>query len=316
MVVVGGLTRLTHSGLSMVEWNITGSLPPSNDDDWQTLFYKYKSSPEFKLVNSYFTIEDFKKIFWFEYIHRFIGRILGVLFIIPFLYFLLKNKIPDGFLKKLLFLLFIGAMQGLIGWYMVKSGLIKNPNVSHYRLAFHLITAFTTFGFTLWFALDLIYPKKINENFKKLNNLLLIFFGILVLQIIYGAFVAGLKAGYVYTTYPKMGTEWLPAIILSQKPVWLNFLELHAGVQFVHRTIAILLLLLSIYIYIKSKKHNMTQKSKNWFLLLPGIVFLQVLLGIFTLIYSVPIVVAVIHQTVAFALFSLVLINLHKLQKQ
>ena len=166
MVVVGGLTRLTHSGLSMVEWNITGSLPPSNDEQWLLLFNKYKSSPEYKLVNSYFTISDFKKIFWFEYIHRFIGRILGVLFIIPFIYFLIKNKIPEGFLKKLLFILFLGAFQGLIGWYMVKSGLVNNPNVSHYRLAFHLITAFTTFGFTLWFALDLIFLNKINENFK------------------------------------------------------------------------------------------------------------------------------------------------------
>ena len=316
MVVVGGLTRLTHSGLSMVEWNITGSLPPSNDEQWLLLFNKYKSSPEYKLVNSYFTISDFKKIFWFEYIHRFIGRILGVLFIIPFIYFLIKNKIPEGFLKKLLFILFLGAFQGLIGWYMVKSGLVNNPNVSHYRLAFHLITAFTTFGFTLWFALDLIFLNKINENFKKLKKLLLIFFGLLVIQIAYGAFVAGLKAGYVYTTYPKMGNEWLPAIITSKKPVWLNFFELHAGVQFVHRTIAILLLLFSIYIYVLSNKYNITNKSKNWFFLMPAMVFIQILLGVFTLIYSVPIVIAVIHQTMAFALFSVVLINLHKLQKQ
>lgn len=315
MVVVGGLTRLTHSGLSMVEWKITGSFPPTSETEWNILFEKYKNTPEYKLVNSYFTLDDFKSIFWFEYIHRLIGRLIGVVFIIPFIFFLIKKKIPKGYLKKLIFLLVLGALQGLIGWYMVKSGLVKNPAVSHYRLAFHLITAFITFGFTFWFALDLIYINKNKIKHKTLKQYLIVFLGILVLQIIYGAFVAGLKAGYIYTTYPKMGNEWIASIITSQKPVWLNFFEMHAGVQFVHRYIALFLLIFSFVIFYKSKKSQISENLKKSLNLIHITVVIQFLLGIFTLIYSVPVLIAILHQTVAFILFSVTLLNLHKIQK-
>lgn len=315
MVVVGGLTRLTHSGLSMVEWNITGSFPPTSDAEWNNLFDKYRNSPEYKLVNSYFTIDDFKNIFWFEYVHRLIGRLIGFVFIVPFLYFIIKKKIPMGYLKKLIFLLFLGGLQGLIGWYMVKSGLVKNPAVSHYRLAFHLITAFITFGFTLWFALDLIFQSKNTSKTEGLKRYLIAFFAILILQIVYGAFVAGLKAGYVYTTYPKMGLEWIPSIITSQKPVWLNFFEMHAGVQFVHRYIALLLLILSVVIFYKTKKTEISVKLKKSLNIIPIAVILQFLLGIFTLIYAVPVSIAILHQTMAFILFSVTLYNLHNIEK-
>lgn len=314
MVVVGGLTRLTHSGLSMVEWSVTGSFPPTNQNDWQALFDKYKNSPEYKLINFDFTIDDFKEIFWFEYIHRLIGRILGIVFVLPFAYFLMKKKIPDGFAKKLVFLLLIGGLQGLIGWYMVKSGLVKNPQVSHYRLAFHLITAFITFGFTFWFALDLIYPNKQSKINKNLLKLIMVFMGFLVLQIVYGAFVAGLKAGYIYTTYPKMGNEWIPSLITEQKPIWLNFFEMHAGVQFLHRIIAIILLIISVIIYYKSNKYNISKKQKRNISLIPSLLFLQFILGIFTLIFSVPLFLAITHQTLAFVIFSVVLFNLHSLK--
>ena len=267
MVFIGGLTRLTHSGLSIVEWSPTGSLPPMNESDWQIQFEKYQTSPEYKLVNSSFTLEDFKGIFWLEYIHRFLGRIIGMVFIIPFLYFLLAKKFPKGFLKKVVVIFFIGSLQGLLGWYMVKSGLVKNPNVSHYRLAAHLITAFTAFGFTFWYALDLIYPEPEKQSDKNWKLLAGILFPVVILQIIYGAFVAGLKAGYLYPTFPKMGDEWIPETITSVSPVWRIFLEAPEGVQFIHRCIAYIVFVLVVVMYYKSRGTGVTALQKKTLLL-------------------------------------------------
>ena len=314
MVFIGGLTRLTHSGLSMVEWTPTGSLPPMNDADWQVQFDKYKTSPEFKLVNNSFTLEDFKGIFWLEYIHRFLGRIIGVVFFLPFLYFWLAKKFPQGFLKKMVILLGIGSLQGLLGWFMVKSGLVNNPNVSHYRLAAHLITAFTAFGFTFWYALDLLYPKPEATRDAKWKRIAYILLPAVVVQIIYGAFVAGLKAGYMYPTWPKMGPEWIPDSVINVRPIWQIFLESPQGVLFMHRGVAYLVFGLVVYLYYRSRSTPVTRVQKNITMSLLIIVCCQFLLGVLTVLYMMPLSIALIHQTGALILFSAILFLIHRVQ--
>jgi cytochrome c oxidase assembly protein subunit 15 len=318
MVVLGGITRLTHSGLSMVEWNmIVGSMPPMSNADWQVPFEKYKQSPEYLIVNNQFSLDEFKSIYWWEFIHRMLGRIIGVVFLIPFFYFLLKKKFDKPLFKKMLVLLALGALQGVLGWYMVKSGLQKDPHVSHYRLAAHLISAFTVFGFTFWYALDLLYPKNLEESpmNKKVTRLTKITFGVIVLQIIYGAFVAGLKAGLFYNTFPKMGTSFFPETIFSFEPFWKNFFENPAGVQFIHRYIAYFVVIIVIFLWETARKMELTRLQRRASNFMIGVVCAQFLLGIITLLYAVPICVGVIHQTGAFVLFASCLFFMHSLKK-
>ncbi len=318
MVVIGGITRLTHSGLSMVEWNmIVGSMPPMSDADWQVPFEKYKQSPEYQIINNQFSLKEFKSIYWWEFIHRMLGRSIGVIFLIPFFYFLLKKKFDKLLIKKMLVLLALGALQGVLGWYMVYSGLQKEPHVSHYRLAAHLISAFTVFGFTFWYALDLLYPKSLEENEinKKIKRLAKITFGIIVLQIIYGAFVAGLKAGLFYNTFPKMGISFFPETLFSFEPFWKNFFENPSGVQFIHRYLAYFAVIIVIFLWETSRKMKLTLLQRRASNFMAGVVCAQFLLGIIALLYAVPICLGVIHQTGAFVLFASILFFMHSLKK-
>ena len=318
MVVIGGITRLTHSGLSMVEWNmIIGSMPPTSEADWQIPFEKYKQSPEYQIINNQFSLDEFKSIYWWEFIHRMLGRIIGVVFLVPFFYFLLKKKFDKPFLKKMLILLALGALQGVLGWFMVKSGLQKSPHVSHYRLAAHLISAFTVFGFTFWYALDLLYPKILEETeiHKKVNRLAKITFGLIVLQIIYGAFVAGLKAGLLYNTFPRMGTSFLPDTLLSFEPFWKNFSENPSGVQFIHRYLAYFVVIIVVFLWETVRKLELTPLQRKTSNIMLSIVFIQFLLGIITLLYAVPVTLGVLHQTGAFVLFAATLFFMHSLRK-
>ncbi len=204
MVVVGGITRLTHSGLSISNYKlISGTIPPMNDIEWNTAFDLYKQYPEYQKLNNNFSLEEFKDIYFWEWIHRVIGRFIGLVFFIPFLYFLIKKRLSKSTIKKAVILLILGGFQGFLGWYMVKSGLVDRPDVSHYRLAAHLTTAFITFAYTFWVALDLIFPNK-KEVDKKLRNFIRIGLVVLILQIIYGAFVAGLDAGWIHNHLPLM----------------------------------------------------------------------------------------------------------------
>lgn len=318
MVVIGGITRLTHSGLSMVEWNmIIGSMPPTSEAEWMVPFEKYKQSPEYQLVNNQFTLEEFKSIYWWEYIHRLLGRTIGLVFLIPFLYFYFKKRFDKPLLKKMLVLLALGAFQGFLGWFMVKSGLQKEPQVSHYRLAAHLISAFTVFGFTFWYALDLLYPRAIEESsvLKKVKRLATIAFGITVLQIIYGAFVAGLKAGLFYNTFPRMGTSYFPETILSQESFIGNFLENPAGVQFVHRCLAFLVVIVIAFLWDKSRKLSLTDLQRKASNFVIAVVAIQFLLGVITILFAVPIIMGILHQTGAFVLFASLLFFMHSLRK-
>lgn len=319
MVVIGGITRLTHSGLSMVEWNmIVGSLPPMSDADWQVPFEKYKQSPEYQLINNQFTLQEFKSIYWWEYVHRLLGRTIGMVFLIPFFYFLIKKKFDKPLLNKMLVLLALGALQGFLGWFMVKSGLQKQPHVSHYRLAAHLISAFTVFGFTFWYALDLFYPKasQQTDSTKKIIKLTNITFGFIVLQIIYGAFVAGLRAGLFYNTFPKMGEVYFPDTITSFEPFWKNLLENPSGVQFIHRYVAYIVFIMVVYVWMYSSNDTITPLQRKAANTMLTIVVIQFLLGVFTVLYAVPVSLGVIHQTGAFALFTSTLFFMHSLRKE
>ena len=318
MVVIGGITRLTHSGLSMVEWNpIIGSLPPMSDAAWQVPFEKYKQTPEYQIINNQFSLEEFKSIYWWEYIHRFLGRTIGVVFLIPFFYFLYTKKFDKPLLRKMYVLLILGALQGVMGWYMVYSGLQKEPHVSHYRLAAHLISAFTVFGFTFWYALDLLYPQAIEEDklTRKVKRLSISMLVIVVIQIIYGAFTAGLKAGAFYNTFPKMGKVFIPETVFSFEPFWKNLVENPAGVQFIHRCMAYLVVIIVLFTWETARKMALTvhQRKANNFML--GVVCAQFLLGIITILYAVPVTMGVLHQTGAFFLFASSLFFMHSLRK-
>ena len=267
MVIVGGITRLTHSGLSISNYKlISGIVPPMNDVEWVEAFELYKQYPEYQKLNNYFDIEDFKDIYFWEWIHRVIGRFIGIVFLVPFVYFLIRKQLTKTTTKKSLILLALGSLQGFLGWYMVKSGLVDRPDVSHYRLAMHLTTAFLTFAYTFWVALDLIFPDKKTIS-KKLRNFIRVGLVILIIQIIYGAFVAGLDAGWIHNNWPLMndGKFIHEVVYTEQNPTYLNFVEGKSGVQFVHRTLAYVVVVFIIAIWYKTK-NTMGDKYQNHYL--------------------------------------------------
>jgi len=318
MIVVGCITRLTHSGLSITEWGVMGTLPPFSEEKWQDVFSKYQQSPEFKEVNFNMTIQQFKSIFWWEWTHRFIGRtILSGVFIIGFLYFFLRKKLDVKLKKRFVFLFVLGGLQGVIGAWMVASGLNKVPAVSHYRLALHLMSAFTVFAFTFWFALDLMHEKdeKPTNETTRLKPWIIGLFVVLIIQIIYGAFTAGFvemgaenkplfRPGQIFNTWPKMGESWVAEQVTMKGTLFQNIFENAAGIQFMHRTIAFLVVAMVVIVWIKSNRLTLNKFQYNGITMLIYGITIQFLLGIFTLIYQVPIVLGVLHQTGAFFLFA------------
>jgi cytochrome c oxidase assembly protein subunit 15 len=319
MVVVGGITRLTNSGLSMTDWHlVTDTFPPLTEAKWQEAYEQYKQFPEYQKINinNDFTISDYKFIYFWEWFHRLIGRVIGMVFIIPFIYFLIKKKLDSATIKKCVILLGLGGLQGFFGWFMVRSGLIDNPDVSHFRLALHLTTAFITFAYTFWVALDLIYPNK-NTVIIQLRNLARIALFFLLLQIIYGGFVAGLNAGLVHNHWPLMsdGQFIHESVFIEQKTLFLNLTEGKSGVQFVHRTLAYLVVGLIVFLYFKSRKFTLDSKQNNGIRLLLVLVFVQFALGVFTLLYGVPLWLGLTHQISAFFLLSAMTYTLHRLSK-
>lgn len=317
MVIVGGITRLTHSGLSMSNYKlISGTIPPMNEVEWQEAFDLYKQYPEYQKLNTHFDLQDFKDIYFWEWLHRVIGRFIGLVFIIPFLYFLIRKQLSKPTIKKCIILLFMGGFQGFLGWYMVKSGLVDNPDVSHYRLAAHLTTAFLTFAFTFWVALDLIFPQK-KEIEKKLRNFIRIGLVVLILQIIYGAFVAGLDAGFMHNHWPLMSEGKLmhETVYTEQQPLYKNFIEGRSGVQFVHRTLAYVVVIFIIAIWLKVRKLILTRPQLIGINLLLVTLAIQFILGIFTIIYAVPVWLGVAHQVGAFLLLSAMTFTLHRFSK-
>ncbi len=320
MVSVGGITRLTGSGLSITGWKlIRGTIPPLNEAQWQEEFENYKQIPQYKEQNYYFTLEDFKSIYWWEFIHRFIGRVIGIVFIIPFLWFWKHGKISKELMPKLLLLFFLGALQGFLGWYMVKSGLTQNVRVSHIRLAIHLSNAFITFGLAYWLMLEVSRKPKNTATILLPTHYRMawIVTGIVFLQIIYGAFVAGTKAGHIYNTFPKMGTEWIASsVTYAFEQNGLSALVNDISVvQFVHRTIAWLIVLTILgwwYFFNFKTPMPKTNSQRAGIRFLAMMVILQFLLGIFTILYSVPVWLGVVHQAGAFFLFAGSLFLIHR----
>lgn len=317
MVVVGGITRLTHSGLSISNYKlISGVIPPINDIEWQQAFDLYKQYPEYQKLNNHFNLQDFKDIYFWEWLHRLIGRLIGLVFFIPFLYFLITKQLSKPTIKKTIVLLGLGAFQGFMGWYMVKSGLVDNPDVSHYRLAAHLMTAFITFAYTFWVALDLMFPtkKEINVDFR---NLIRWGLAVLLIQIMYGAFVAGLDAGFIHNHWPMMseGKFMHPTVYTEQHPFYKNFIEGKSGVQFVHRMVAYVVVIFVVAIWIQSRKLQLTttqSKGINALLIMVGV---QFLLGVFAILLQVPVWLGVAHQVGAFFLLSTMVFTLHRSSK-
>jgi len=319
MVVVGGITRLTNSGLSMTDWHlVTDTFPPLTEAKWQETFEKYKQFPEYQKINIHndFTLSDYKFIYFWEWFHRFIGRVIGLVFIIPFVYFLIKKKIDKATLGKCYILLGMGALQGFFGWFMVKSGLVDNPDVSHFRLSLHLTFAFLTFAYTLWVALDLIYPER-NEALLSLRKWARIALVFLLIQIVYGGFVAGLNAGLIHNHWPLMSDgQFLHDSVLLEKDSWLlRLTEGKSGVQFVHRTLAYVVVALMALLYFKAQKFTLSAQQKIGLNTLVLVVLLQFTLGVLTLLYGVPLWLGLIHQVVAFFLLATMTFTLHRLSK-
>ncbi|MEC7263166.1 MAG: COX15/CtaA family protein [Bacteroidota bacterium] len=317
MVLVGGITRLTHSGLSISDYKlIQGTLPPMNEQEWKEAFELYQQYPEYQKLNSHFSLEDFKDIYFWEWLHRFIGRFIGIVFIIPFLFFLVTKRLDRATTKKAIILLIMGGFQGFLGWYMVKSGLVDRPDVSHFRLAAHLTTAFLTFAYSLWVALDLIYPDKKEVN-TKIRNLIRFVLVVLLLQIIWGAFVAGLDAGFIHNHWPLMSEGKLihETVYIEQQPVIKNFFEGKSGVQFVHRYLAYIVVAFILAIWFKTRKVERTSLQEKGLKILLAMVFVQFILGVLTLIYAVPLWLGIAHQIGAFILLATMTFTLHRFTK-
>ena len=292
MIIVGGLTRLTDSGLSITQWQLfSGIIPPLNDLQWNQYFDLYKKIPEYKLQNFFMTLEEFKIIFWWEFIHRFLGRLIGIAFLIPLIFFSIKLGFHKT--KKLFFIFFLICLQGFIGWYMVSSGLIDKVDVSHYRLSLHLFLAFLILSLLFWEYLNLI---NLNLPNNKINFYLPIFLLLLIfLQIIFGAFVSGMDAGLIYNTWPLMGSSYYPDDNLFTDFFKLSTLNEPSLVQFIHRNLAYMITFfyLVIFVYIRLKKLNDFKKT---IYILGFLLLLQIFLGIFTLISGAQILLASMHQ--------------------
>lgn len=292
MIVIGAITRLTESGLSMVEWRpLIGALPPIGHEEWQHVFGLYKQSPEFQKKNFWMELDDFQRIFFWEWFHRLWGRLIGLVYGLPFFYFLFRGQIPTGYKTPLIILLLLGAFQGALGWYMVKSGLVDQPAVSHYRLASHLSVAMLILALLCWFAMRIRCVRRTPHAALYVHGWIAL--GFLVLAVFWGAYVAGLDAGLLYNEYPMMGDGFMPEEIWFYEPFWVNFFENAAAVQFVHRWVAVLAAL----VILSFVGHALYQKQHSiCFPILGILVMLQVGLGIVTLLTHVYLPVAVMHQ--------------------
>jgi len=305
IVVLGGLTRLTHSGLSMVEWKpVTGWLPPLNEAEWEETFAKYRQYPEYQEINKGMTLTEFKGIFWLEFIHRVWGRIIGVSFFLPFVFFLAKRWVSGPLARHLGVIFVLGGLQGGLGWFMVKSGLVDRPDVSQYRLAAHLCLALIIFAYIMWVALRLKFPvlHSVPVGLRRGANGLI---ALIFVTIFSGALVAGLDAGLVYNTFPLMDGDLIPEGLFDQTPLLANFFENIITVQFEHRVLAIVTLVLVLYFVFRLHQAQPALPVRNAATALGAMAVAQVILGITTLLLVVPVSIAAIHQAGAVVLLGL-----------
>jgi cytochrome c oxidase assembly protein subunit 15 len=305
MIVVGGVTRLTQSGLSMVDWRpIMGAIPPLTLTEWEQVFEAYKQYPEFQKINQDMGLEQFKSIFYWEFGHRLLGRVIGLVYFIPFVIFLVLGRIDKKWKPQLWIAFVLGGLQGLMGWYMVKSGLVDVPHVSHFRLAAHLLLAILVLAFLFWLILDLVGVKRTQVP-GRVQQVAVSILLLLALQLLLGAFTAGLDAGHGFNTYPLMHGQWLADAAAMMEPFWRNFIENGVMIQFMHRWLGALLLIGVLGLAFATARNGM---------LLPAIALVVVTatqfgLGVATLMLRVPVVLGSLHQAVA-CLMVLVLVYL------
>lgn len=307
MVVVGGITRLTESGLSMVRWEpISGIVPPLSDADWQAEFDAYKAYPEYQKINRGMSLDEFKNIYFWEYLHRVIGRLIGIVFALPLLWFAVRRAIPRGYGWRLIALLALGGLQGAIGWWMVASGLINRPDVSHYRLATHLCAALFILAGLFWTALDL---RRWPSPPARLPGIALPLLAVLVLQILWGAFTAGLDAGYAFNSWPKMGETWFPEGVPLVEPLWRNAVDTPAVVQFVHRSFAYAVVATGLGTAWIGWRRGARVAAAH----VAAFLLVQFLLGIATVVTGVSLWIAVAHQAGAALLLLAAVALAHRL---
>jgi cytochrome c oxidase assembly protein subunit 15 len=308
MIMLGGATRLTHAGLSIVEWKpLTGIIPPLNGEDWNREFNAYKQFPEYQQINKDMNLKAFQFIYLMEYMHRLLGRFIGLWFALPALFFWKTHRLSSPFKKRILIVLVLGVFQGFIGWYMIKSGLVKDPAVSHYRLTTHLALAVLLYAILLWTTFGLLKPPgdcSVKFSSGKIKVMGLLCCLSLALTILYGGLVAGLKAGLIYNTFPLMEKQFLPAEWNFYQPLWLNLLENPALVQWIHRWLGIISFCLITLTASKSFLTSQNRQIRLTVLMLTGFATVQVGLGIATLLLHVPILLGTLHQGNAIVVLS------------
>ena len=304
MIIVGGLTRLTESGLSMVDWRLfMGTIPPLSHGDWLKVFEDYKQYPEYQIKNINMTLSEFKYIFWWEYGHRVLGRLIGIIFIIPFIYFALKKYFSNEELYSYSFLLFLGGAQGIIGWWMVKSGLDVNPYVSHLRLAVHLIIAQIILSLIAYLFLKRLDIGIYKNNFSSHKTFFIFFNIIIFFTVIYGAFMAGLDAGKSFNTWPKMGDNYIPENLIFIEDRFFGFFDNSVFIHFFHRALAYLSFLTILYMCFKHFKGIENKYQKIHFLIVLFLVLIQLFIGVFVVLSNVQVSLGSIHQIIGTLLF-------------
>ncbi len=317
MVVLGGATRLTGSGLSMVEWDpLFGVLPPLDQQAWEDVFTKYQTSPEYREINVGMDLDGFKSIYWYEYSHRLLGRSIGTVFLLPFLYFFARRMLTPRLVPRLAIAFVLGGLQGLLGWYMVKSGLVDQPHVSQYRLTAHLGLALLIYAYLLWLLFDLLFPpsQRLDSSTAGTGKAAPYLLALVAITIVSGGFVAGLKAGLAYNTFPKMGDQWLPPAGWMLQPGWRNLFENIATVQFDHRLLATLTFVCIAIFWNYARTRVLSRSARTGVHLLLLTAVAQVSLGISTLLLHVPVALAVTHQGGALTLLSVTLFVHHRLR--
>ncbi|MGB0571491.1 MAG: COX15/CtaA family protein [Alphaproteobacteria bacterium] len=315
MIVIGGITRLTESGLSIVDWRpVTGFLPPLSDAAWERSFQLYRTSPQYLEINAGMTMAEFREIFWWEYIHRAWGRLIGLVFFFPFVWFLIRGRVRKSLVPRLIGLFLLGGAQGVLGWYMVRSGLVDIPEVSQYRLAAHLSLAFLIYAVLIWTGLSLIFPDPSSIADRvgiQVRRLALVALALVALTILSGAFVAGTDAGLIFNSFPLMEGAILPPNYFEHPAAPF---EDHGTVQFHHRVLALVSLAAVATLWWRSRWLALTPRARRVTNALMIMALLQVALGITTLVLVVPIHVAACHQAGAVLLFTMILWFTHELR--
>ena len=316
VVVIGGITRLTHSGLSIVEWRpVVGIVPPLNDAQWTEAFDRYRQFPEYQQLRQGMTLAEFKDIFFWEYLHRLGARAIGVVFLIPAVFFWRAGYLTRPLAVRALALFGVGAMQGAVGWLMVKSGLVDRPSVSHYRLAIHLVLAVAILGSSIWLARDLAirwpHPGTTSRIRATMGRGLGIVGALLAVQIIWGAFVAGMKAGVIFGTFPLMAGHLVPPGWMAREPPLVNLVQNPATVQWVHRLLGTILLLSAMAVFLKIRRIAPDRATRRLNVALLSSIASQYLLGVLTLLYYVPVSLAVVHQSMALMIVAIWVVSVH-----